>query len=308
MMMAVPEALVGGVFFLWLTGHSYSVAVQVGFIACFGTRSATRSMISTCSRSGQRRVRPRFPGGNARCSVWWQPRCRPTPARSRTDVASSTSSSASSAFTISASSLMSVFVSCMQFVAGGTLRVLELVHARRRRSRAAGLGGRRSGAGRARRNAAGRVGVAGTPGSLDMAGNGLLDRRPTGRGAALRPSAGGFASRREAGQRAAHGRGGAQAGRFQYQFQLQARRRQRGRIFRRQPGVHVARADRATRSTQRVRAGDLDGRSDLYSLLHHGAMHQRSRFLQRIIAERRAVVVGFGRCRQGAAVGAGARW
>jgi Cu(I)/Ag(I) efflux system membrane protein CusA/SilA len=41
MMMAVPEALVGGVFFLWLTGHSYSVAVQVGFIACFGMATET---------------------------------------------------------------------------------------------------------------------------------------------------------------------------------------------------------------------------------------------------------------------------
>ncbi len=41
MMMAVPEALFGGVFFLWLMGHSYSVAVQVGFIACFGMATET---------------------------------------------------------------------------------------------------------------------------------------------------------------------------------------------------------------------------------------------------------------------------
>jgi Cu(I)/Ag(I) efflux system membrane protein CusA/SilA len=41
MMMAVPEALVGGVFFLWLTGFHYSVAVQVGFIACFGMATET---------------------------------------------------------------------------------------------------------------------------------------------------------------------------------------------------------------------------------------------------------------------------
>jgi Cu(I)/Ag(I) efflux system membrane protein CusA/SilA len=41
MMMAVPEALVGGTFFLWLTGHSYSVAVFVGFIACFGMATET---------------------------------------------------------------------------------------------------------------------------------------------------------------------------------------------------------------------------------------------------------------------------
>jgi len=41
MMMAVPEALVGGVFFLWLMGFNYSVAVQVGFIACFGMATET---------------------------------------------------------------------------------------------------------------------------------------------------------------------------------------------------------------------------------------------------------------------------
>ncbi len=46
MMMAVPEALVGGVFFLWLLdtwlgGYNFSVAVQVGFIACFGMATET---------------------------------------------------------------------------------------------------------------------------------------------------------------------------------------------------------------------------------------------------------------------------
>ncbi len=47
MMMAVPEALVGGVLFLWLFGPyftppvHYSVAVQVGFIACFGMATET---------------------------------------------------------------------------------------------------------------------------------------------------------------------------------------------------------------------------------------------------------------------------
>ena len=41
MMMAVPEALVGGVFFLWLFGQHFSVAVQVGFIACFGMATET---------------------------------------------------------------------------------------------------------------------------------------------------------------------------------------------------------------------------------------------------------------------------
>jgi Cu(I)/Ag(I) efflux system membrane protein CusA/SilA len=37
----VPEALVGGIFFLWLTSARYSVAVQVGFIACFGMATET---------------------------------------------------------------------------------------------------------------------------------------------------------------------------------------------------------------------------------------------------------------------------
>jgi len=41
MMMAVPEALVGGIFFLWLTGTNFSVAVWVGFIACFGMATET---------------------------------------------------------------------------------------------------------------------------------------------------------------------------------------------------------------------------------------------------------------------------
>ena len=40
-MMCVPEALVGGVFFLWLTDHRFSVAVQVGFIACLGMATET---------------------------------------------------------------------------------------------------------------------------------------------------------------------------------------------------------------------------------------------------------------------------
>ena len=41
MMMCVPEALVGGVFFLWLFNYHFSVAVQVGFIACFGMATET---------------------------------------------------------------------------------------------------------------------------------------------------------------------------------------------------------------------------------------------------------------------------
>ena len=41
MMMCVPEALVGGVIFLWLFNYRFSVAVQVGFIACFGMATET---------------------------------------------------------------------------------------------------------------------------------------------------------------------------------------------------------------------------------------------------------------------------
>jgi copper/silver efflux system protein len=41
MMMAVPEALVGGIIFLWLFNYNFSVAVWVGFIACFGMATET---------------------------------------------------------------------------------------------------------------------------------------------------------------------------------------------------------------------------------------------------------------------------
>ncbi|MHB1035110.1 MAG: efflux RND transporter permease subunit [Pirellulales bacterium] len=41
MMKAVPEAMVGGIFLLWLTDKHFSVAVQVGFIACFGMATET---------------------------------------------------------------------------------------------------------------------------------------------------------------------------------------------------------------------------------------------------------------------------
>jgi len=41
MMMAVPEAMVGGVLLLALFGYHFSVAVQVGFIACFGMATET---------------------------------------------------------------------------------------------------------------------------------------------------------------------------------------------------------------------------------------------------------------------------
>jgi Cu(I)/Ag(I) efflux system membrane protein CusA/SilA len=41
MLMCVPEAGAGGVFLLWVCGYHYSVAVQVGFIACFGMATET---------------------------------------------------------------------------------------------------------------------------------------------------------------------------------------------------------------------------------------------------------------------------
>lgn len=41
MMLAVPGALVGGVIFQWLFGFNFSVAVWVGYIACFGLAAET---------------------------------------------------------------------------------------------------------------------------------------------------------------------------------------------------------------------------------------------------------------------------
>ena len=41
MMLAVPGALAGGVLFQWLFGYNFSVAVWVGFIACFGMATET---------------------------------------------------------------------------------------------------------------------------------------------------------------------------------------------------------------------------------------------------------------------------
>ena len=41
MMKAVPEAMVGGILLLWFCDYRFSVAVQVGFIACFGMATET---------------------------------------------------------------------------------------------------------------------------------------------------------------------------------------------------------------------------------------------------------------------------
>ena len=41
MMLAVPGAIAGGVFFQWLFGFKFSVTVWVGYIACFGMATST---------------------------------------------------------------------------------------------------------------------------------------------------------------------------------------------------------------------------------------------------------------------------
>ena len=41
MLMAVPGAIAGGVFFQWLLGYPFSVTVWVGYIACFGMATST---------------------------------------------------------------------------------------------------------------------------------------------------------------------------------------------------------------------------------------------------------------------------
>ncbi len=41
MMMAVPGAIAGGLFFQWLLGFKFSVTVWVGYIACFGMATST---------------------------------------------------------------------------------------------------------------------------------------------------------------------------------------------------------------------------------------------------------------------------
>jgi Cu(I)/Ag(I) efflux system membrane protein CusA/SilA len=41
MLLAVPGAIAGGIFFQWLFGYKFSVTVWVGYIACFGMATAT---------------------------------------------------------------------------------------------------------------------------------------------------------------------------------------------------------------------------------------------------------------------------
>ena len=41
MMLAVPGAIAGGIFFQWIFGFKFSVTVWVGYIACFGMATST---------------------------------------------------------------------------------------------------------------------------------------------------------------------------------------------------------------------------------------------------------------------------
>jgi Cu(I)/Ag(I) efflux system membrane protein CusA/SilA len=41
MLLAVPGAIAGGVFFQWLSGFAFSITVWIGYIACFGMAAAT---------------------------------------------------------------------------------------------------------------------------------------------------------------------------------------------------------------------------------------------------------------------------
>src|SRR5262249_38002484 len=51
-LLAVPFALTGGVYLLWLLGYNFSVAVWVGFIALFGTAGPTRPLLGVLPRRG----------------------------------------------------------------------------------------------------------------------------------------------------------------------------------------------------------------------------------------------------------------
>jgi Cu(I)/Ag(I) efflux system membrane protein CusA/SilA len=64
MLMAVPGALAGGVLFQWLFGYRFSVAVGVGYIACFGMAVATGMIMLVYLRDAVDRA-----GGENRLSV-----------------------------------------------------------------------------------------------------------------------------------------------------------------------------------------------------------------------------------------------
>src|SRR5690349_19157366 len=54
-LLAVPFALTGGVYLLWLLGYNFSVAVWVGFIALFGTAVQTAVVMVTYLQDAVRR-------------------------------------------------------------------------------------------------------------------------------------------------------------------------------------------------------------------------------------------------------------
>ncbi|MBI5757485.1 MAG: efflux RND transporter permease subunit, partial [Planctomycetales bacterium] len=64
MLVAVPGALAGGVLFQWLFGYRFSVAVGVGYIACFGMAVATGMIMLVYLREAVERA-----GGEARLTV-----------------------------------------------------------------------------------------------------------------------------------------------------------------------------------------------------------------------------------------------
>ena len=131
----------------------------------------------------------------------------------------------------------------MQYIPGGTLQSVN-DHARRcpagaQRPDAAGR--HRCHPDAQRRNGAGRLAGPLPAVAGQLARGGDLGRGAAGCGPGLCARARRAASRRQTGQRAGFGRGQPQAGRFQHQF-LEARRGHAGGVFRRQPGLHVARA------------------------------------------------------------------
>lgn len=63
MLLAVPGAVAGGLFFQWLFGYRFSVAVGVGYIACFGMAAATGMIMLVYLRQAVEKA-----GGLARIS------------------------------------------------------------------------------------------------------------------------------------------------------------------------------------------------------------------------------------------------
>ena len=64
MMLAVPGAIAGGLFFQWLLGLKLSVTVWVGYIACFGMATSTGIIMLVYLREAS----PRPAGSSG--SVW----------------------------------------------------------------------------------------------------------------------------------------------------------------------------------------------------------------------------------------------